>query len=394
MGKLWQKKSELNKQVELFTVGDDYLLDCELVKYDCLGSIAHAKMLGKIKILTQEEVNQIVSALQQIIESGDFEIKVEQEDCHTAIENYLTEELGELGEKIHTARSRNDQVLTALRLYYKDKIKECGNTVNKWIRVLEQLAERDGDILMPGFTHMRKAMPSSVALWCGAFIESAEDNKKLLKTAEDLMDQSPLGTAAGYGIPMEIDRQFTADELGFSRVQENPIYAQISRGKFEVTLLHALGQTMFDINKMASDLILFSMEEFGYFELPEELYTGSSIMPQKKNPDVLEILRAKYHAVRSCEREVGDLISNLSTGFHRDFQLTKGPTLKGISITLESLRVATLVVSEMSVNKTKCESAMTDDLYATQKAYALAREGVPFREAYRRVAAELDQKED
>lgn len=394
MGKLWQKKSELNKQVELFTVGDDYLLDGEFVKYDCLGSIAHAKMLGEIGILTHEEVDQLVSSLQQIIESGNFEIKVEQEDCHTAIENHLAEELGELGEKIHTARSRNDQVLTMLRLYYKDKIKECDDVVNGWIRALEQLAERDGDILMPGYTHMRKAMPSSVALWCGAFIESAEDNKKLLQTAEDLMDQSPLGTASGYGVPMEIDRQFTADELGFSRVQENPIYAQISRGKFEMTLLHVLGQTMFDINKMASDLILFSMEEFGYFELPEELCTGSSIMPQKKNPDVLEILRAKYHAVRSCEREVGDLISNLSTGFHRDFQLTKGPTMKGISITLESLRVAALVVSEISVNKKKCENAMTDDLYATQKAYALASEGVPFREAYRRVAAELDQKED
>ena len=206
------------------------------------------------------------------------------------------------------------------------------------------------------------------------------------------MDQSPLGTAAGYGVPLEIDRQLTADELGFSRIQENPIYAQMSRGKFEVTLLHALGQIMFDLNKLASDLILFSMPEFGYFSLPEELCTGSSIMPQKQNPDVLEIMRGKYHTVKGCERKVSAVIADLSSGFHRDFQLTKGPTMRGIDVTLKSLEIASLVVSSISVDRERCEGAMTDEICATERAYNLVKEGVPFREAYRKVAAELREK--
>ena len=392
MGKLWQKGARLDKRVEAYTVADDYLLDRELVKYDCLGSIAHAKMLGKIGILTDDEVSRLVAALQEIIDQGGLEISPEQEDCHTAIENYLTEKLGDVGEKIHTARSRNDQVLTALRLYYLDKIGECRGAADRFVGELQRLSERDGDTPMPGYTHMRKAMPSSVALWCGAFVESAKDNMALLHAAQNLMDQSPLGTAAGYGVPLEIDRQLTADELGFSRIQENPIYAQMSRGKFEVTLLHALGQIMFDLNKLASDLILFSMPEFGYFSLPEELCTGSSIMPQKQNPDVLEIMRGKYHTVKGCERKVSAVIADLSSGFHRDFQLPKGPAMRGIDVTLKSLEIASLVVSSISVDRERCEGAMTDEIYATERAYNLVKEGVPFREAYRKVAAELREK--
>ncbi len=392
MGKLWQKGAKLDRRVEAYTVGDDHILDRELVKYDCLGSIAHAKMLGKIGILTDDEVDSLVTALQEIIDQGSLQILPEQEDCHTAIENYLTEKLGKVGEKIHTGRSRNDQVLTALRLYYLDKIGECRGAVDSLVGELQGLSERDGGTPMPGYTHMRKAMPSSVALWCGAFVESAKDNLALLDAAEKLMDQSPLGTAAGYGIPLDIDRQLTSDELGFSRVQENPIYAQMSRGKFEVTLLHALGQIMFDLNKLASDLILFSMPEFGYFSLPEELCTGSSIMPQKQNPDVLEIMRGKYHTVKACEREVAGVSADLGSGFHRDFQLTKGPTMRGVDVTLKSLEIASLVVSAISVNTERCQESMTDELFATERAYDLVQEGVPFREAYRRVADELREK--
>ncbi|MEE2876504.1 MAG: argininosuccinate lyase [Candidatus Neomarinimicrobiota bacterium] len=392
MGKLWEKGVELDKRVEKYTVGDDYLLDRELVKYDCLGSIAHAKMLGRIGIVSDDEMNQLIAALQEIIDQGGLEILPDQEDCHTAIENFLTEKLGEVGKKIHTARSRNDQVLTALRLYYLDKISECRQATEAFVSELQELSDREGDTPIPGYTHMRKAMPSSVAIWCGAFVESAADNLILLKTVESLMDQSPLGTAAGYGVPLDIDRQFTAHELGFSRIQENPLYAQMSRGKFEVTLLHALGQIMFDLNKIASDLILFSMPEFGFFTLPEQLCTGSSIMPQKQNPDMLEIMRGKFHMMKACEREVSGLIGDLGSGFHRDFQLTKGPTMKGIDITLKSLEIASLVVKCISVNGERCEEAMTDDLYATERAYNLVKEGVPFREAYRQLAEELREK--
>lgn len=391
MSKLWTKQARLDERVEKFTVGDDYILDRQLVKYDCLGSIAHSKMLGKIGILDKKEVDKIVRVLEEILNQGTLEISQNQEDCHTAIENYLTDKLGDIGKKIHTARSRNDQILTALRLYYLDKIDECRNSTEGYTNALRKLSLKYGDTPMPGYTHMRKAMPSSLSLWCNAFIESAEDNLILLNTSKTLMDQSPLGTAAGYGVPMKLDREFTSDELGFSRIQNNPIYAQMSRGKFEVTLIHAMGQIMFDLNKLASDLILFSMPEFGFFDLPEQFCTGSSIMPQKQNPDVLEILRGKYHTIKACETEISGLISDLGTGFHRDFQLTKGPTMRGIEITMNSLEMASLVINKISLNTKRCKEAMTDELYATERVYALVKEGIPFREAYRKIARELSE---
>ena len=389
MSKLWEKESKVDKKIEEFTVGNDYILDQELIRYDCLGSIAHCRMLGKIGILNEQEIEKTIVILEEIIDKGTLDILPNQEDCHTAIENYLTEKLGDIGKKIHTARSRNDQILTALRLYYLDKIDDCRNFVEGFTSALKKLSLKYGDTPLPGYTHMRKAMPSSLSLWCQAFIESSEDNMTLLNASNNLMDQSPLGTAAGYGVPMKLDRKFTSDELGFSRIQKNPIYAQISRGKFEVTLIHSMGQIMFDLNKLASDLILFSMPEFGFFDLPEQFCTGSSIMPQKKNPDVLEILRGKYHTVKACETEISGLISGLGTGFHRDFQLTKEPTMKGIKTTLDSLGIASLVIENITVNTDRCKEAMTDEIYATERAYALVKKGIPFREAYRQIGKEL-----
>ena len=389
MSKLWEKESKVDKKIEEFTVGNDYILDQELIRYDCLGSIAHCRMLGKIGILNEQEIEKTIVILEEIIDKGTLDILPNQEDCHTAIENYLTEKLGDIGEKIHTARSRNDQILTALRLYYLDKIDDCRNFVEGFTSALKKLSLKYGDTPLPGYTHMRKAMPSSLSLWCQAFIESSEDNMTLLNASNNLMDQSPLGTAAGYGVPMKLDRKFTSDELGFSRIQKNPIYAQISRGKFEVTLIHSMGQIMFDLNKLASDLILFSMPEFGFFDLPEQFCTGSSIMPQKKNPDVLEILRGKYHTVKACETEISGLISGLGTGFHRDFQLTKEPAMKGIKTTLDSLEIASLVIENITVNTDRCKEAMTDEIYATERAYALVKKGIPFREAYRQIGKEL-----
>ncbi len=387
--KLWDKGYLVDREVEEFTVGDDNLLDMKLVKYDCLASIAHAKMLGKIGILKKDEVSRLEKELNHIIglwEQGKFTISVEQEDSHTAIENMLTERLGDLGKKIHTGRSRNDQVLTALRLYYKDNLKHCIGLVQDLIGSIGKFSSSYGGIELPGYTHMRKAMPSSIKMWSEAFIDSMHDNIKLLEVTLELTDQSPLGTAAGYGSPIKLDRKFTADELGFSKVQENPIYTQMSRGKFEATILNALSQVMLDINKMATDLIIFSMPEFGYFELPDRFTTGSSIMPQKKNPDLLELMRAKYHVVVAYEMQVKGIAGNLPTGFNRDMQLTKGPVMAGFAVTEQSLAVASLLFNGLKVNKANCKKGLTADVYATQQAYELVKKGVPFRDAYKEIS--------
>jgi len=263
--KLWDKGVELNKQIEDFTVGDDPVLDRKLVKYDCLASIAHAKMLARIDILSEDEAKKLEKALNQIIdldEKGDFQIKKEQEDCHTAIENHLVNVLGQVGEKIHTGRSRNDQVLTALRLFYKDELQACSQLAETFLGTLEAFVKKYGRIILPGFTHTRKAMPSSIAMWGEGFIDSMSDNLKLLDLTFELVDQSPLGAGAGYGVPVNLDREFTAQYLGFKKAQRNPIYAQNSRGKFEGTMLHSLSQVLLDLNKICSDLIIFSLPEY------------------------------------------------------------------------------------------------------------------------------------
>ena len=393
--KLWQKKSDGDKHIEKYTVGNDFILDKALVKYDCQVSIAHAQMLQKIGILTKGELAQITKYLQEILkldEEGKFEIKKEDEDCHTAIENYLVSKVGEAGKKIHTGRSRNDQVLTALRLYYKEELKEITLLVQELVKTMTTFKKKNEAIAIPGFTHMRKAMPSSFGLWTEAFMESMQDNILLVEQTKRLIDQSPLGTAAGYGVPLKIDRMMTAKLLGFAKVQNNPIYTQNSRGKFEATIVHALSQILFDLNKIASDLILWSMPEFDYCKLPDELTTGSSIMPQKKNPDVLELMRAKYHTVVACEFEIQQITANLISGYNRDLQLTKEPTMKAFTITKESLSIAKLLFEKLKVHEESCKRAMTEELYATQKAYDLVKKGMPFRDAYREVGKEFEKE--
>ena len=391
MVKIWDKGFEVDKRVEEFTVGNDFLIDMKLINYDCKASIIHAKMLRKIGVLSKTELKKIINALNEIINSNDLTIKINDEDCHTAIENYLIKKIGDAGKKIHTARSRNDQVLTALRLYYLDNIKNCDLLQKEWIKSLKKFKNKFGTINFPGYTHFRKAMPSSINMWSEAFIESSIDNSKLLKVSKNIINKSPLGTAAGYGVPMNIDREFTAKEMGFDSNQ-NPIYAQISRGKFEKLLIHSLVQIMYDINKISSDLILFSMDELGYFEIPEKFCTGSSIMPQKNNPDVLELLRAKYNNVRSYESEVLNITSNLPSGFHRDFQLTKEPTMKAIETTLDCIKMITMLINELVVNEKRCDEALSEEIYATEKAYKLVEKGVPFRSAYKIIAKELSKK--
>ncbi len=384
--RLWDKGKEFDKRIEDFTVGSDYILDQKLVTYDCLASIAHAKMLNKIGILNVEEVRQLECELENIIElnnTDEFKITREQEDCHTAIENHLVKTLGKLGKKIHTARSRNDQVLTALRLYYKDELSDCIQLVNELVGTIQTFVKKYGQVVLPGYTHTRKAMPSSVSLWGGAFIDSMDDNLRVVNLALTLIDQSPLGTGAGYGVPLDIDRAYTAELLGFERVQANPIYTQNSRGKFESTILHALSLIMADLNKIASDLILFTLPELGFFVLPDEFCTGSSIMPQKKNPDVLELVRAQYHVLVSYEFQIKNIYGNLISGYHRDIQLTKEPIMHGLEITRHCTSVMALIFTKLEVNEDNCHKAITEEIYATDKVYQLVKKGMAFRDAYK-----------
>jgi len=387
--KLWQKNSELDGEIEKFTVGNDYLLDKKLVKYDCIASIAHAKMLAKIGILSKEELISLEEGLNKIItlhSKDKFEIKQEDEDCHTAIENFLVKKCGESGKKIHTARSRNDQVLAALRLYEKEELAAIISLIKELKSKLEEASKKYGKIGMPGYTHMQKAMPTTVFVWIGSFIASIEDDLKLLEFTRSLIDHSPLGSAAGFGVPIiEVDKNLAASLAGFKKAMENPLYAQMSRGKYEAVIAGALSQIMLSLNKLATDLALFSTKEFGYVSLPDEFCTGSSIMPQKKNPDVLELLRAKYHVVLGEEFKIKSIISNLMSGYNRDIQLTKEPTMNCIETAKDCIKIMALLVEKLKISQEKCKEAMTPEIYATEELNKLVRKGVPFREAYRQV---------
>lgn len=391
--KLWDKGTELHEAVERFTVGDDPVLDRELVEFDCRASTAHARMLEQIGVLEHAEADALVEGLAGIADlhaKGEFQIRTADEDCHTAIENHLIETCGQAGKKLHLGRSRNDQVLVALRLYEKDRLGSMLEQLDGFAEQLAAARARHGDIRLPGYTHTRRAMPTTVGIWLGCFEDSAADNRALLSAVGRLIDQNPLGTAAGFGVPVfELDREMTTRALGFARVQANPLYAQLSRGKFEMLLMNALLAVLLDLNKLASDLILFSTREFGFVLLPESLCTGSSIMPQKKNPDVLELVRAKYHQVMGESVAVQSTIGNLMSGYNRDLQLTKGPMMRALACTRDCLGVMGLVVSQLQVDPDRCETALTDEVFATERAYQLVSEGVPFREAYRQVAQAL-----
>ena len=387
---LWDKGYDLDADVMAFTAGDEYALDQRLVPYDCRASIAHARMLAEIGVLSDDECRQLVGGLESIVslwEQERFPIRPEQEDCHTAVEEWLTTHVGDVGKKLHTGRSRNDQVLTALRLFEKDAIVGLRGLLAKYREHVTQRAAQHADVPMPGYTHMRKAMPTTVATWLTAFADAAADADHLLEAVATLVDRSPLGTGAGYGVPaLPLDRESTARALGFAAVLENPIHAHLSRGVYESTVLGALGTVMVGLNRLASDLLLFSMREFGFVSLPEDLCTGSSIMPQKRNPDVLELVRGYYHVVLGDEFTVKGLVGNLMTGYQRDLGLTKRPVFNAFDTTAACVRIMTHVVDRLTIDRGACEAAMTDELFATEEAYRLVQEGVPFREAYRRVA--------
>jgi len=392
MKKLWMKnETKLNSIIETFETKDDLFLDQKLIKYDVLGSIAHARMLNRIGILTSEVLLKLEQGLNEILKldkAGKFTLEYGDEDIHTKIENFLTENYGEVGKKIHTGRSRNDQVLTALRLYCKNELEEIQKHLLGLIQGFHKFSKVYGSIPMPGYTHMQKAMPSSISLWSESFKDSLIDDLSLVKTSYKLNNQSPLGSAAGYGVSLKLDKQFTAKFLGFGKVQENALYCQNSRGKIEAAIIASLISSLQTINKFATDLMLFTTSEFNFFEVSGELITGSSIMPQKKNLDIAELLRSKVHLVLGNYIQIVSLSSNLMSGYNRDIQDSKKPIMESFEITLNSLRIAKILLENLTPNEEKLKAAMTDELFATEKALKLVLNGESFREAYLKVKKE------
>lgn len=395
MKKLWQKnKMKLNSLVEAFETKDDLILDQKLIKYDVLGSIAHAKMLFKINILNGEELSKLEQGLNEIIKldkAGEFNLEYGDEDIHTKIENFLTEKYGEVGKKIHTARSRNDQVLTALRLYNKNELEEIQKYLLALIQSFHKFSKKYGNVPMPGYTHMQKAMPSSVSLWSESFKDSLLDDLSLVKAVYKVNNQSPLGSAAGFGVSIEIDKQYTAKLLGFEKVQENSLYCQNSRGKTEAAILAGLISILSTINKFATDLMLFTTSEFDFFKVSGDLTTGSSIMPQKKNLDIAELLKSKVHLVLGNYIQIVSLSSNLMSGYNRDIQDSKKPLMESFEITLDCLKIAKILLENLTPNEEKLKAAMTDELFATEKALKLVLEGESFRDAYQKVGKDYSK---
>ncbi len=393
MAKLWQSDETLNRLIEAFTTGRDPVLDQKLVSADCIASIAHADMLVSIGVLSADEFSDLKRELLAILEKnerGEFRIEPGDEDCHTAIENHLTEVLGESGKRIHTGRSRNDQVIAALRLYTRELLLVIQRACLELVTTGVSMAKKYKRVPMPGRTHTRVAMPSSVGLWFAAYAEELLDDLLLTRTAYILNNTSPLGSAASYGVPLQLDRERTARALGFDKVQNNVLYVNNSRGKVEAVVLEAVDQIMLTLSRLSQDLILFSMPEFGYFNLPEEICTGSSIMPQKKNPDALELIRAKAATVASLSGAVKSLLRGLPSGYNRDVQETKGALIEGLEIVLASVRVMHLVISRLGVNKEALLRGFTPEIFAADRALELAAKGMPFRDAYREVASHLE----
>lgn len=390
---IWDKgNAKIDARIMRFCAGDDVVLDRQLFAYDIRASQAHVRGLGRIGLLEDAERDGLLGALEELgekFEQGEFVLDERFEDCHSAIEAYLIEKLGDVGRKVHTGRSRNDQILVASRLYLRDVLAEIAAHSKEIARVCLMRAARD-DVPMPGYTHLQRAVPSSTGMWFAGFAEAFIDNARLARDTAGYIDTNPLGTAAGYGVNLKLDREGVTEELGFERMQVNPIYAQNSRGKFELQALMALGQALLDVRRVAWDLSLFSTAEFGFVEMPDRFTTGSSIMPNKRNPDVVELLRAAYGVVQGAMAELQAVLS-LPSGYQRDLQATKGPVLRAMSRGLDALAILPELLGALSFNAERLAEAIDPAMYATDRAIELAKAGLPFREAYRQTAAEFDK---
>jgi len=395
MNQIWNTSDQsLHPKILSFTAQEDAKLDAEIfLPYDIDASIAHAKMLNKMQLLSSEELTQAIETLSELKKNhANHGVKIPEgmEDGHTYLEALLTEKHVDLGKKIHTARSRNDQALTMIRLYMKDQSAQITKAIDSLIQTWSSWIKKHEALPMPGYTHMQKAMPTTLGMWQGAYLEALQDLKNYLQATSQILDQSPLGSAAGFGVPMELDRELTAKEMGFSKVQTNPIYCQLSRGPFEAMISFACMQIMSLISRWANDVLLFTTSEYDFFELPKEFCTSSSIMPQKKNYDALEMLRGSLALSQGHFNTIQNLHQSLHTGYHRDLQLLKAPLVASFQITQDALEVTDLLAENLLAKEAELNAAMTDELFATHKVYELVKQGLTFREAYAQVKAETN----
>ena len=391
--KLWEKSVHVTEEIDRFTVGHDRELDLYLAKYDVLGSMAHVTMLHSIGLIADEELPVLLRelrAIYQVAESGDFVIEDGIEDVHSQVELMLTRKLGDMGKKIHSGRSRNDQVLVDLKLFTRDKIREVAEAVRDLFAELQQQSERYKNVLMPGYTHLQVAMPSSFGLWFGAYAESLADDMLLLEAAYRMTNRNPLGSAAGYGSSFPLNRTMTTELLGFDSMDYNVVYAQMGRGKNERNVAFALAGIAGTVAKLAFDACMFNSQNFGFVRLPDECTTGSSIMPHKKNPDVFELIRARCNKLQALPTQVVMIMNNLPCGYFRDLQEIKEVFLPAFNQLLSCLRMTTYIVARMRVNEHILDDARYDLMFSVEEVNRLASEGMPFRDAYKKVGLDIE----
>lgn len=394
MATLWSKGTKATDIVEEFTVGNDRTLDMRLAKYDVTGSKAHIKMLESIGLLEKDELDILTEALDAIlkeIEAGDFILEDDVEDIHSQVELLLTRRLGDLGKKIHSGRSRNDQVLVDLKLFLKDEVLKLREEVLTLFNTLQTLSERHKDILLPGYTHGQVAMPSSFGLWFGAYAESLSEDMYMLRGAYNVCDCNPLGSAAGYGNSFPLDRQMTTDLLGFADLDYNVVAAQLSRGKAERAVASAMGAVALTLNKFAADCCMYMCPNYGFIKFPDALTTGSSIMPHKKNPDVWEIMRGNCNRIMSTENEISMLCGNMPHGYHREFQLLKDILFPALELMHRCLSMADYMLQHIIVKENILDSPIYDYLFTVEEVNRRTLEGTPFRDAYKSVGIEVNE---
>ena len=394
MSTLWSKGTQATELVDDFTVGNDRILDMRLARYDVLGSKAHIKMLESIGLLTAEELEILTDGLDGILEEiakGDFVLEDDVEDIHSQVELLLTRRLGDIGKKIHSGRSRNDQVLVDLKLFLKDEVLKIREEVIALFTTLQALSEKHKDVLLPGYTHGQVAMPSSFGLWFGAYAEALADDMYMLRGAYGVTDQNPLGSAAGYGSSFPLDRQMTTDLLGFASLDHNVVAAQLSRGKAERAVASAMGTIALTLNKFASDCCMYMSPNYGFIKFPDELTTGSSIMPHKKNPDVWEIMRGNCNRIMSVENEISLMCSNMPHGYHRDFQLLKDVLFPALENMHKCLYMADYMLQHIIIKEGILDAPIYEYLFTVEEVNRRTLEGMPFRDAYRTVGIEVNE---
>jgi len=393
MTKLWEKSTQVNAKIEAFTIGMDREMDVYLAKYDVLGSMAHIRMLESVGLLQKDELVSLLKELKciyQLADEGNFTIESGVEDVHSQVEMLLTRKLGDVGKKIHSGRSRNDQVLLDLKLFTRAELEKTTTAVTGLFDVLIAQSNRYKDVLLPGYTHLQVAMPSSFGLWFGAYAESLADDLQLLLSAWKITNRNPLGSAAGYGSSFPLDRQLTTDLLGFDSMNYNVVYAQMGRGKMERTVANALASVAASVAKLAFDACMYTSQNFGFIRLPDEFTTGSSIMPHKKNPDVFELTRAKCNKIQSLPQQIMMITNNLPSGYFRDLQIIKEIFIPAFGELTDCLQMTALMMAQVEINTDILKDSRYDYLFSVEEVNRLTLSGTPFRDAYKQVGLEIE----